>query len=49
MDKIFVLLESGTVGEIKVDNPKIGDVVEVYFHDENGNEKTETGAIEQII
>jgi hypothetical protein len=45
--KMKVLLVSGTVGE--VGEAKVGEVVIVTLHDENGIEIKEKGEVEEIL
>ena len=50
--KIYtVRLESGTIGKMtSIDfEYEETDIVEITFHDENGNTQTETGAIAEIL
>ena len=50
--KIYtVRLESGTIGKINsIDfEYEETDITEITFHDENGNTKTEIGAIAEIL
>ena len=51
MKKYTVRLESGTIGKINsIDfEYEETDIVEITFHDENGNTKTETGEIAEIL
>ena len=50
--KIYtVRLESGTIGKFTsfFIEWEEGDEVEITFHDENGNTKTEIGVIDEIL
>ena len=50
--KIYtVRLESGTIGKINsIDfEYEETDIIEITFHDENGNTKTQIGAIAEIL
>lgn len=44
---MFVLLDSGTVGEVEA--AAVGEVVTVKLHDENGNPITETRTVIEIL
>ena len=43
-----VLLTSGTVGTTST-KAAVGDTVTVNLHDENGNDITETGTVEEVL
>ena len=51
MKTYTVKLESGTIGKVTsfFIEWEEGDEVEITFHDENGNTKTETGEIAEIL
>ena len=51
MKTYTVKLESGTIGKINSFDFEYEetDIVEITFHDENGNTQTETGAIAEIL
>ena len=51
MKTYTVKLESGTIGKLTsfFIEWEEGDEVEINFHDENGNKKSETGVIDEIL
>ena len=51
MKTYTVKLESGTIGKFTAffTDWEEGDEVEISFHDENGNKKSENGVIDEIL
>lgn len=50
MQVFTVLLEGGTTGKCyAINEPKIGQVVNIVYHDENGNIISKIGTIKEVL